>query len=171
MAKRPISKADPTRRLLTVGILQALRERYHEGAWAFIPELATTTGQAPATFLDAWAMTLTPSSGFVRVALEIKVTTSDLAKELRHPDKRRNAFRYSNYFYFVTSKGLFNAAGGFELPEDAGLMEYEDGTLVVVTEAPYRDGSSASWPFVASLLRRALKLQSTKATLFAKEEP
>lgn len=162
MARRPTSHANPAARETLRAVLHALRERHHAGAWAFLHELSSTNGQMPARRFDAWAMALWPSSGFTRVAYEIKLNRIDVERELRQPQKRREALRTSNLFYFVTLPGLLPVE---RLPAEAGLLEWFASGLRTAVEAPYRDGASASWPFVAALLRRAVGLQTGRLKL------
>ena len=119
-------------------------------------ELATGTGFSAGepNRIDAFFMSDIPSKGLNRIAYEIKWSRSDFLRELRYPLKRRAALRVSNQFYFVAPPGV---AKKEEIPLECGLMEFKDGRLHVVVEAPYRDGLPANWLFFAAVARRFQK--------------
>jgi hypothetical protein len=117
-------------------------------------ELATGTGfqHGEPNKIDAFWMAVEPSKGLRRIAYEVKVSRSDFLREIREPRKRRAALRVSNQFFFVTPPGIAKAE---EIPLECGLKEVqEDGRLVTVVDAPFRDGLPASWHFFASFARR-----------------
>jgi len=120
----------------------------------YLEEFRAGTGYAPGSerYLDAWVMGTYPSSGLIRTAIEIKVSRSDFNREMRKSIKRDSALRISNEYYFAAPAGLIKED---DLPEEAGLIEVEDGVARIVVKAPYREGERASWIFVASLARRA----------------
>ena len=88
----------------------------------------------------------------LRRSFEIKVSASDLLKELRDPDKRWMAYALSNEFYFVAPKGLIDRK---LLAKDDGLLELqEDGELKLTKRARCREAMPPRWEFVASIARR-----------------
>jgi hypothetical protein len=138
-------------------IHKALRSYYaarNDGS-IYIEEFRAGTGYAPGSerYLDAWVMGTFPSSGLVKTAIEIKISRSDFAREIRKHTKRDSALRISNLFYFAAPVGLIKPS---ELPVEVGLIEIDEAGMVrIVEEAPYRECERASWVFVASLARRA----------------
>jgi hypothetical protein len=135
-------------------VRQALRTRWHGQAYATFPELACGTGASDGanTTIDLWVMALWPSDNLRRIAVEIKVSRGDYLREIKRPNKRKRALRYSNQFYFATPKGLLKPE---ELPPEAGLIEVDDqGTTHEVVPAPYRETFPPTWEFMAAVMRR-----------------
>ncbi len=153
---------------ITAGvILDALRRRHSGGEdvnserWAFFDELRFATGgfnggQA----IDAWAMAVWPSMGWETFSYEIKSSRGDFLREIRNPEKRGPALEISNYFYFVT--GL-DVAKPQEIPEECGWMVVgphgDEIRAKVVISAPLRKSGAFTEKFVASILRRAARLE------------
>ena len=107
--------------------------------------------------VDLFLMDMRTSKRNVRTAFEIKRSRNDFARELRKPLKRWAGMLFSNKFYFVAPEGMVKPS---EVPEECGLIEVDAaGVAAVRVKAPWRDGARSTWPFVASLLRSALKLQ------------
>jgi hypothetical protein len=139
-------------------LLNAL-EKLHDSryGWVFIPELRVGTGygRSKEQRLDAWAINCWDlqrlGAPLLRRAFEIKISVSDVRKELLNPDKRWMAYTVSHEFWFVTPKGLIDPK---LLMKDDGLWEY-DGARWHVAKAPrQREGMMPRWTFVASLARR-----------------
>lgn len=128
--------------------------------WIHFDELRIGTGYGKDAEqrIDFWAMHTLPSERLRRVAFEVKVSRSDFLAELKQPRKRAVALLWSNEFYFVAPSGLISES---ELPPEAGLVEYRQDDLGARLHwrvmAPWRDTPPASWRFVASMLRRAIK--------------
>lgn len=86
--------------------------------------------------VSALSSGLTRSLAFYRrVAYEIKVSRSDLLRELRKPGKRATALALTHQFFFATTPGLVHRG---ELPAECGLVEVEGSTVNVVRPAPMR---------------------------------
>lgn len=135
-------------------ISEAILDR-HPSNWTvwFELRMGTGFGGTAEQKIDAFAMHEWPSEQFHRVAYEIKVSRGDFLRELRKPEKRRPALRYSNEFYFITPPNIANFA---EIPADCGLIEVAgDGSAKVMVKAPWRDSIPPTWRFVAAFLRRA----------------
>lgn len=129
--------------------------------WAFFRELRGGPGWGAENEkrLDAWALGTWPSTGYERIAYEVKVSRSDFLAEIRQPFKRRFALRISNRFYFASPAGLIRPE---EIPTEAGLFEVQpDGHLAIAPKvpAPWRDTPPPTWAFVASIARRALRAE------------
>jgi hypothetical protein len=98
--------------------------------------------------MDTWA-----SSGFNKVAFEVKVSRYDFTKEMDNPNKREAAMSVSNQFYFVTPAALVQAN---EIPEDCGLMWVDvTGRVLQRKVAVRRPCNALPTSFIAMLLRRA----------------
>ena len=170
-------------------LLDVVQRIKHKGPeWLFLKELRFSTGYRGAYAekrLDGFAMHYWPSHGWERTAYEVKISRSDLLRELKDPKKRRPALAVSNFFYFVTTPGLAKVD---EIPPECGLIEvypeypvsgkvdpleylwgHEAGSfnsynharkepvLRHTVPAVHRDTWAPSWGFVASLVRHAQK--------------
>ena len=154
----------------TKAILKALRRRHPAAEWAFFEELRAGTGWGnkrwgadkapsnPEQRFDAWAINLYPSKNFLRIAYEIKVSRSDFLHEIKNPEKRSQALKLSNQFYFVAPQGLIKPT---ELPPEAGLIEVKDEwESRLKVRAPMREAEAPTWQFFASIARRMQSLES-----------
>lgn len=152
----PYEAADTT--LTARQILGFLRRKYdgHDGQdWIYVEELTTSTGTADATRIDAFVMHTLPSLKLQRHAFEVKISRADFLRELKTPAKRRYGMMFSNYFHFVTPRGLVSPE---EIPAGCGLWEYNrKGSLHAKLHAPYRDSTAPTWAFMAALSRRIRK--------------
>jgi hypothetical protein len=140
------------RKIDAAAILEKLHERYPRPAWASFVELRDAAGYEAFRTLDFWAMHTWPSKGFLRVAVEIKVTRSDFLRELNEPGKRAGFEAISHEFYFAAPTGLIKPA---ELPEGVGLLEATAKTLRAKMRAKQRQPADPDVSFVAVLLKAA----------------
>lgn len=140
--------------MIAADIHAALMELFPPGGFAYIKELRAGTGYSKEScrYLDAWVIGCFPSTGLTRFGIEIKVNRSDFVKELKNPFKRDSALRLCNEFYFAAPAGLISVQ---DLPKECGLIEVAEGKARFVEEAEFREINPATWPFVASLARRA----------------
>lgn len=124
---------------------------YGSARWLFFEELEVHP-QGGHRRLDAYAIDCW-GGGSRRIAYEVKVSRSDVLRELRRPEKRKQALLVASQYYFVCPKGLVQKA---EIPFEAGLIEIdEQGKCRTVVEAPTLPSFPPSWTFLASLARRA----------------
>lgn len=138
-------------------ILALIRARHpHDrGEWAVFAEVRSHTGygnMGRENYMDAFALGCWPSSGFTRIAYEIKVSRSDFMSELRDPTKRAKALALSNEMWFVAPSSAIRHG---EVPDDCGWMEATAGGLRVRKAAPFRNVEPPPMEFIASLLRSA----------------
>lgn len=157
-------------------ILTALQACYRAPKWVTVPELANSTGGRADRRIDLFALAAWPSGGFETIAFEIKVSRGDFLRDIKDPLKQRHARLYCGQFYFVTPPGLLKPG---EIPDWAGLKEFRFGEEIpdharkyfgekthhdpdirTVVAAPDLPRIHPTWPFVASLLRTAMKCPS-----------
>lgn len=148
-------------------VIDALRKRHGSNGreWAFFDELRAGTGYKniregmnPEQRFDAWAINLYPSKGHMTIVYEVKVSRSDFLHEIANPTKREQALRHSNEFYFAVPTGLIQLQ---EVPEECGLLYVnEDLTIKTIRKAPFRCDALLTWSLLASVARRAAKLDS-----------
>ena len=175
-------KLNPTRL-----ILDALRLRHDEQrnglsrAWIYAEEVRVSTGftRLPSQdqiddairlgaeqSIDAFALHTWPSKRYKRVAYEVKVSRSDLKRELNQPYKCAAALALSNEFYLVAPTDVLE---GFTLPDEWGTIEWTTtaqqrlivpdeyypikGKLRNTRSAPWRDTPLPPYSFMLSLAR------------------
>jgi len=152
-------------------ILTALANKYRGPEWAFFKEVRCGTGysmgarifgreapgRSPEKRLDAYAFHLWPSGGYMPHVFEIKITRSDFLREMKRPKKYVSALALSQFFYYVTPKGLVQPD---EVPDEAGLIwvavRHADPPLYcrMKKKAPDRGLPEFDWAFFASICRR-----------------
>lgn len=166
----------------TAQILEALDQRHKREsngdtpAWIFTTELTVGVGlsgvlrpheQAAfadaghlhvpvASRLDAFALHTWPSRNLERIAYEVKVSRSDLLRELKYPNKRAAGMALSNLFYLVVHADVQCLKE--EVPEGVGLMRWHpEKGLRIVVRAPYRQIPDPPINFMLSLMRTVQK--------------
>ena len=152
-------------------ILTALANKYRGPEWAFFKEVRCGTGYSMGARvfgrpspgksvekrLDAYAFHLWPSGGYKPHVFEVKVTRSDFLREMKRPEKYAGALALSQFFYYVTPKGLVQPD---EVPDEAGLIwvavRHADPPLYcrMKKKAPDRGFPEFDWAFFASICRR-----------------
>ena len=142
-------------------------------AWIYAEEVRVSTGFSPLRGgsddrairagadqrIDAFALHTWPSQSYKRVAFEIKVTRSDLTRELSNPAKCAAALALSNQFYLVVPPELVERVEPAELPPTWGLMTLSpEPRIRIRIKAPWRDTPAPPYSFMLSLARN---LQAT----------
>jgi hypothetical protein len=116
----------------------------------FATELAMSGGDRRCDF---WTISPNGSAGFKAVAYEIKISRADYRRD--HAFKQREARLFSDQFFYVTPAGLVKRE---EVPDWAGLIEFDGAALKKVVHAPLRDKDGPTWQFVVSLIRNSGKI-------------
>jgi hypothetical protein len=122
--------------------------------WAVIKEFKVGTGLRVESRIDALAVKM--GYPHERIAYEVKVSRSDLLKELRNPAKRHHAETVANRWVLATPPGLMKIS---ELPLGAGLVEIHNRGVRWVVHGIKHDCDAPPY-FVASLARRASRAES-----------
>lgn len=102
--------------------LEAMVAARHEfPEWIVVYELANGTGYrgTHARYCDVAAFNTYPSTGYTRVAYEVKRTRSDFLKELDKPEKRKWLEDYFHQTIFVCAAGICDVK---EIPDGWGLI-------------------------------------------------
>lgn len=107
-------------------IREALQSTYKEPEWFLGFEVSNSTGANIRRYADAVAMNTFPSRGYEVRGFEIKVSKSDLKRELENGLKADEIARFCNYWFLVVPKGL---ADEMQIPEPWGIIEYSEGHL------------------------------------------
>lgn len=104
--------------------------------------------------IDFWAMNCWPSSGFLSVAAEVKVSRGDWLREIKDTQKRASWKALVNQFYFCAPKDIIKPA---EVPEGYGLLVPRGAGLGCVIQPRLNEDAKPDWSFVACVARRVLE--------------
>lgn len=108
--------------------------------------------------VDFW--TLDPVGRNETVSYEIKVTRSDFKSDSR--EKQAFALSISERLFYVTPPGLVSKD---EIPEWAGLQEWDGKKFTTRVRAPRRDVDAPSWLLVSSIIRRSTRVSRDMAAI------
>ncbi|MHA3913825.1 hypothetical protein [Halovulum sp. GXIMD14793] len=139
-----MSDADKTQE-----ILDALIARSDKLIWATEPQLGTKLRR-----LDFWTLHPHEGKGHCSTAYEIKVSRADFKRDSAL--KQREARLYADQFYYVTPPNLVSPD---EIPDWAGLQEWNGQRFKTVLHAPKLSKSVPSWDFVSSIFRSAGRIR------------
>ena len=126
-------------------ILDALIAISDDKIWA--TELALLSGGRR---VDFWTLEPAASRGYRACAFEIKVSRADYKRDSEL--KQEGALRFSDRFWYVTPPGLLQRS---EVPEWAGLQEWDGKSFAVKRKAPMRHKAEPDWEFIVSILRNS----------------
>lgn len=132
-------------KLTAAEILEALIALSDSRIWA--SELAFFSGMRR---IDFFTLEPTASQQFRASSYEIKVSRADYLRD--SAEKQDGALKWSDRFWYVTPPDLVAIA---ELPEWAGLQEWDGKTFRVKRKAPPRAKAAPSWEFIVSMLRNS----------------
>lgn len=139
-------------------VLSALRLRYAEprGAWALLECVPNGTGGRADRWADAVVMSLWPSRGIDLHGIEIKVSRSDLLRELKSPHKAEAVAQHCDFWWIAV--GSTKVSDGVDLPRTWGLLvpDKKKGMKVAKESTKLKgSGPKIDRNFVASMFRRA----------------
>ncbi|WP_166163150.1 hypothetical protein [Chelativorans oligotrophicus] len=126
-------------------ILDALIAASDDCIWA--TELAFFAGMRR---IDFFTIAPVASRQFRTSAYEIKVSRADYRRDSE--EKQSGALKWSDRFWYVTPPGLLTLE---ELPEWAGLQEWDGKRFHFRRKAPMRRKADPDWLFVVSMLRNS----------------
>ena len=137
-------------------VLAALQARYAEPEWAFFDSVPDHISK-PMRRADGLAMSLWSSRGIEIYGFEIKVSRSDLLRELKNPAKADAIAKYCDRWWVAVGDASIAKPG--ELPPAWGLLvpvRSKSGvTMKIIKDAKRNDATPVDRTFVAALLRRA----------------
>lgn len=149
-------------------IVARLRSRYAaDKGWAVVAEVRNRLGWRSDRSIDFLAVQTWDSKAPYYVAIEIKVTRTDFARELQSPGKRRVWEKVATEFWFAAPRGVIPED---ELPEGAGLLETAGQGIRATRKATqYRDHEPTVqiWTNVLRRLVERMVDQSTPDRSFA----
>ena len=150
-------------------VLVKLATRYSdEKGWALLTGVRSATGVTGAVrTADAIAMQTWPSRGLELHGFEIKVTRSDLARELAQPEKAEVIARYCAAWHLVVPKKLADGLDLGEVPPAWGVLTVDGRGVRTAREPTRREPRPVDPKFLASLLRSASRAGGFAAELEA----
>lgn len=168
-----------------IAAIIGLRHQLSQG-WLCLKELRCGCGYGHGRdrTIDLWCIQASPKTNCRSVAYEVKVSSSDMLRDLKDKDKQRGAAVYSNAFYYAAPAPVIATAERARdlLPPWAGLMVVDapenlpkigrisystwEGLGCCVVRDPFPlERQTPSWPLVVSLLRRReLVIQATESS-------
>jgi len=151
-----------------MNLFDLIKKRHPEPAWAVIDEVSNSTGGNAQRRADAVAIGLWPSHGFAVHGFEIKVSRSDLVRELADPSKADPVGKYCDHWWLVVNDEKL--LDGVALPASWGALAPRGQVLRTVVKAPKREATPITRGFVAALTRRVLTGYVPKAEYRALEK-
>lgn len=153
----------------TIDIRNALRKRYSDHRhYAVAEEVGITTGGG-CRRLDMIVVDCFESTGFRLDGYEIKISTSDLRRELETPDKHIAFFDVLDYYSLVVPKGVVEPlmdiipkTWGILIVEEDGTTRYRRKPLALADRTMY---SPVPRGFLASIVRNIQTLQPSEIEL------
>lgn len=142
---------------------EALEKRiklyFEPPAWALFPELRSCTGyQKKVRYADAVAVSTYPSRGLYLHGLEIKVSRSDLMRELSEPRKADEIGRHCSYWSLVVPDE--EIIKGLAIPESWGVLLPHGATLRSRRKPTLLKAEPPTIELVASIARRTAEIES-----------
>ncbi|MEZ5846517.1 MAG: MmcB family DNA repair protein [Geminicoccaceae bacterium] len=131
-------------------IRAALRQYFAPPEWELAFEVRNAAGFQGNRSADAIAMNTWPSRGLTLNAIEIKVSKSDLKRELKAPDKAEGVAQFCDFFWLAVPKGL---AEGEMIPDAWGILEIDQGRARIKRQATKTPSSEPPRGFWAMFLR------------------
>lgn len=127
----------------TQEILDALIARSDRMIWASELAIGPKRGR-----IDFWTISPQQGSAYAATAYEIKVSKADFKRDTA--EKQRLARLYSDEFFYVAPKGLLSPS---DIPDWAGLQEWDGRRFAHTIHAPRRDKDAPSWELLTSIIR------------------
>lgn len=136
-------------------IVKLLKDKYRDGRqYVCATEVGLTTGFSSRQ-LDFIAMNCYRSNGFCIEGIEIKVSKSDLRRELEHPDKHAVFYEHLDYFSIACPKSIIDMK---IIPEKWGVYVVDDDGSLRTRRKPLALHDSMNRPidkaFAACFMRR-----------------
>lgn len=146
-------------------VFAALKARYGQEA-VLVSQVSNATGARKSRTIDAVAIGVWPSRGLYLHAIEIKVSRSDLRRELDHPEKADAIAACCDAFFIAAP---FDPTEG--VPDAWGWYTVSAGSARKVRDAKPIEAAPLGRSFVAALARQLVAQCSPDAVMAkAREE-
>jgi len=133
------------------GLRELLRIKFKQpGCYVVLEEVGNATGFSADSWIDAAVFTLWPSKGLTRAAFEIKVSRSDLIRELNQRDKNAWAREYFHEFWYLMPSDI---AKPEELPAGSGWLYPRGQQLCVKVQSAHNENPKLDNEFLSALVR------------------
>lgn len=147
-------------------ILEALKNQYREPDWYLGFEVGNDTGYNTKRHADAIAICPYPSRGYEVRGFEIKVSKSDLKRELEICAKADEMAHFCNYWFLVVPKGLTD---DMQIPEPWGIIEYNEGKLRQKKKAEHFKKTDITYGFMCAFIRGIKRKESAEQSMTMEE--
>ena len=131
-------------------IKEALKNQYCQPEWILGFEVPNATGGLSKRRADAVAMNLFPSKNYEIRGFEIKISKSDLKRDLDNGSKSNEVAKYCDYWFLVTPKGLVKDE---LLPATWGVIEFDGQKLRQKVKPQRIEKVPMSASFAAALMQ------------------
>lgn len=141
---------------MTAADLNAMiRARHPSPAWIVLHEVANGTGAQAKRRADAVAIGIWPSHGFEIHGFEVKISRSDVRRELGEPWKADAVGKFCDRWWLVISDE--SIIDNVALPPAWGVLTPKRGSLRAVKKAPKLKAEPINRSFFASLTRDVIE--------------
>lgn len=134
-------------------LVELIRKRHPSPAWVTLAEVRNGTGfsRGKTRTADALSFSVWPSNGLAIHGFEVKVSRSDLIKELSDPAKAAEFSKWCDYWWLVVSKVQF--VESVAIPESWGVLFEANGVLKVHKHPNKREREPIDILFVCAVMR------------------
>lgn len=137
-------------------VVKLFREKFAGDAYAVFEQVSNGTGfHTYKSYIDLVVVSLWPSRGLTRTAIEIKVDRADYLREIKNPHKNQWARDMMDEFYYAAPKSVIHHID--EIPDGRGWYEVQKGRVVVRKIAPRNPAAQMDNLLMAALARAAIK--------------
>lgn len=146
--------SEEPKKITAEDVRAALRAYYPAPRCAVAFEVAQGTGLKANRHLDAIAMDLWSSHGHAIHGIEIKVSRSDLRRELADPSKAEELARFCDYFWLAGPRSAI-IHDEIPLPPAWGVLQFEGGKIRAARPAAKTKAEPIDRHFFAAMFRAA----------------
>ncbi len=133
-------------------MIDLIHKRHPPPAWIVVDEIGNATGSSVSRHADAVAIGLWPSHGHAIHGFEVKVSRSDVKRELDDPSKADAVGKFCDFWWLVVSD--LKIIDGIVIPDTWGILHPKGKILRVHRKAPQRKPIAITRGFSAALIRK-----------------
>jgi len=137
-------------------VRKAVQRKFSDtNRYVVLEEVNQGTGSLGRSWIDMLVVSLWPSDGLIRKAIEVKVSRQDFLSEMANTKKNQFFKNCCHEFWYVTPQGVVKSED--EIPEGCGWMCLWGNGLSIKKQAKRKDEPSNDDAFVAAIVRSAVK--------------